>query len=97
MPLNRYLENQTEDEICKGCRLLPTKPEAIREELAGFIYQALNLAELERGGAKFEYPDGLSPVEWDVLRGLVRGRERAESLRQERERADERLQERKRR
>jgi hypothetical protein len=97
MPLNRYLENQTEDEICKGCRLLPTKPEAIPEELAGFIYLALNLAELERGGAKFEYPGALTPLEWDALRGLVRGRERAENLRQERERADERLQEKKRR
>jgi hypothetical protein len=97
MPLNRYLENQTEDEICRGCRLLPTKPEAIPEDLAGFIYLALNLAELERGGATFDYPGALSPVEWEVLRGLTRGRERAENLRQERERAEERLAERKKR
>lgn len=97
MPLNRYLENQAEDDICRGCRLLPTKPEAVPGELAGFIYLALGLAELERGGAKFDYPGGLSPVEWESLRGLTRGRERAESLRQERERAEERLAEKKRR
>lgn len=96
MPLNRYLENQTEDEICRGCRLLPTKPEAIPEDLAGFIYLALNLAEIERGGAKFDYPGALSVVEWEVLRGLTRGGERAESLRQERERAEERRGERER-
>lgn len=95
MPLNRYLEGRTEDEICRGCRLLPTKPEAAPQELQGFIYLALSLSELERGGAKFDYPDALSPLEWDALRGLVRGRERAENLRQERERADERLRERK--
>jgi hypothetical protein len=97
MPLNRYAATQTEDEICRGCRLLPTKPEAVPEELQGFIYQALGLSELERAGAKFDYPGGLSPLEWDLLRGLIRGRERAENLRQERERADERLQEKKRR
>jgi hypothetical protein len=97
MPLNRYAATQTESEICRGCRLLPTKPEAIPETLAGFIYTALGLSELTRGGAKFEYPDALTPVEWEALRGLVRGRERAEGLRQERERAEERLREKKRR
>lgn len=95
MPLNRYSATRTEDEICRGCRLLPTKPEAVAEELQGFIYLALSLSELERAGAKFDYPGALSPLEWDALRGLVRGRERAENLRQERERADERLRERK--
>lgn len=94
MPLNRYGASQSEDEICRGCRLLPTKPEAIPDELAGFIYMSLGLSELERGGAKFDYPDGLTPVEWESLRGLVRGRERAESLRHERERAEERRRER---
>jgi hypothetical protein len=97
MPLNRYAATQTEDEICRGCRLLPTKPEAIPGELQEFIYLALSLSELERAGAKFDYPGALSPLEWDLLRGLVRGRERAENLRQERERADERLAEKKRR
>jgi hypothetical protein len=97
MPLNRYLESQTEDEICRGCRLLPTKPEAVPEELAGFVYMALGLSELERGGAKFAYPEALDAVEWSALRGLTRGRERAESIRQERERADERRGEREKR
>jgi hypothetical protein len=97
MPLNRYAATREEDEICRGCRLLPTKPEAVPEELQGFIYLALSLSELERAGAKFDYPDGLSPLEWDLLRGLVRGRERAENLRQERERADERLAEKRKR
>jgi hypothetical protein len=90
MPLNRYLDNQTEDAICRGCRLLPTKPEAVPVELACFVYMALGLSELERGGAKFAYPEALNAVEWSVLRGLTRGRERAESLRRERERANER-------
>jgi hypothetical protein len=90
MPLNRYLENQTEDAICGGCRLLPTKPEAVPETQAGFVYMALELSELERSGARFAYPEALNAVEWGALRGLTRGRERAESLRQERERADER-------
>jgi hypothetical protein len=89
MPLNRYLENQTEDEICRGCRLLPTKPGAVPEELAEFIYLALGLSELERGGAKFAYPEALDVIEWNALRALTRGRERAESLRQERDRAEE--------
>lgn len=97
MPLNRYGESQSEEEICRGCRLLPTKPEAVPEELAGFVYMALELAEIERAGAKFEYPGALIPLEWNLLRGLTRGRERAENLRQERERADERLREKKRR
>lgn len=95
MPLNRYGESQPEEEICRGCRLLPTKPEAVPEDLAGFIYLALELSEIERAGAKFEYPGALAPLEWNLLRGLTRGRERAENLRQERERADEKRAEKK--
>lgn len=96
MPLNRYLGGQGEEKICAGCRLFPTKPEAVPEHLRRPIQMALELAEIERGGAKFNYPDALSVLEWNILRGLIRGRDRAENLRQERERADERRQERKR-
>jgi hypothetical protein len=52
---------------------------------------ALDLSELERSGAKFIYPDGLAAPEWGALRGLTRGRERAEGLKQERERKEERI------
>jgi len=55
------------------------------------LYLALELSEIERGGAKFIYPDGLAATEWASLRGLTRGREKAESMRQERERKEERI------
>lgn len=87
MPLNKYRE-QTEDEICKGCAFLPTKPEAVPEDLTEAVAVALELAEIERGGGSFVYPDSLSSHDWAAINGLTRGRDRAESLKQERERKD---------
>lgn len=55
-------------------------------ELVGFVAIAMNLSEVERIGGKFDYPDGLTAVEWETLRGLARGREKAEAMRQKRER-----------
>lgn len=88
MPLNRYGANADEDAICRGCRLFATKPEAVADEIAEYIGTALDLSELKRSGARFEYPNGLSPYEWASLTGLTRGSERAESRRTERERQE---------
>lgn len=86
MPLNRY--DAEEDVICRGCPLFATKPEAVADEIAEFAGIALDLSELKRAGARFDYPDGLLPHEWAALAGITRGADRAESLRQERERKD---------
>lgn len=87
MPLNRYADAE-EDDICRGCSLFATKPEAIADEIAEHVSNALALSELKRGGARFDYPDGLLPHEWASLNGLTRGGDRAESLRQARDRKD---------
>lgn len=94
MPLNRYGANADEDAICRGCRLFATKPEAVADEIAEYIGTALDLSELKRSGARFEYPNGLSPYEWAALNGLTRGGDRAESLRQARDRKDAKKKER---
>lgn len=64
--------------------------EAIPEEIIGFVGITLDLTEIEKT-ATFAYPDALSPLEWHCLRGLTRGRDRAESLKQERDRKDRKL------
>lgn len=87
MPLNRYVDDD-EDKVCGGCALFPTKPEAIGDEIAEHVSNALALSELKRGGARFDYPDALWPHEWAALNGMTRGGDRAESLRQARDRKD---------
>lgn len=67
--------------------------EAIPEEILEFVGIALELTELEKSNARFDYPDALSPLEWNCLRGLTRGRDRAESLKQERDRVKRKLDE----
>jgi len=78
-----------EDEICKGCKLYRTKPERMPEHLARHAETATTLAELQRSGASFSYPHALQAAEWASLSGLTRGRERAETMRQERDRKDQ--------
>ncbi len=46
---------------------------------------ALELSELERSGARFIYPTGLRVFQWEALRALTRGRDRAEALEKQRE------------
>ncbi len=87
MPLNRYADAE-EDDICRGCSLFATKPEAVPDEIAEYVSDALSLSELKRGGARFEYPDGLLPHEWAALNGMTRGTDRAETMRQARERSE---------
>lgn len=77
-----------EERVCRQCELFTTKPEQIPEELAPHAAEATDLAELQRSGARFQYPAALSPVEWAALTGLTRGRDRAESRRQARERKE---------
>jgi hypothetical protein len=62
----------------------------VPDDLAEFVGIALHLSEVKRSGARFEYPDGLSPIDWACLSGLTRGQDRAEGLKQERERKDAR-------
>lgn len=84
MPLNKY-PDRPEDEVCGGCRLLPTKSEAMPPDIATHAADALTLSELTRSGASLSYPHSLSAAEWAGLRGLTRGSERAESDRRKRE------------
>lgn len=88
-PLNKYLGKQSEEEICRGCKFLPTKVEAAPDAIAEYLMLALELSTLEKGGATFPYPDALSPIEWASVTGLTLGRDRAESLEAERERREE--------
>jgi hypothetical protein len=90
-PLNKYLGRQTEEEICKSCKFLPTKLEAAPNEITAHLMNALEFSTLEKGGATFAYPSALSPLDWACINGLTLGRDRAESLKAERERQEERL------
>ena len=85
MPLNKYPDVE-EETVCKGCPLFATKPEAVPEDLAEYVGCALSLSELKRGGARFDYPNGLAAFEWASLNGMTRGGDRAESLKQARDR-----------
>lgn len=46
---------------------------------------AAGLSEVKELGGRFEYPDGLSIVEWETLRCLKHGRDRAEKLKADRD------------
>lgn len=94
MPLNKY-SGKSEADVCSGCKFLPTKPEAVPSELAESVAIALELSELQNSSATFAYPDALSPLEWNCLRGLSRGRERAERLKAGRDKRKHRLEEKK--
>ncbi len=50
-----------------------------------YVSMAVNLSEVESIGGRFTYPDGLTAVEWEVLKALNRGRGQAEKLRQKRD------------
>lgn len=79
-------DGKDEERICRGCPLLKTKPETVPQELIGLVAIATNLSEVERIGGRFDYPDGLTILEWECLRAISRGRDRAEGLRQKRDR-----------
>lgn len=52
--------------------------------------EALSLAELNRSGATFAYPNALTSAEWSMIAGVTRGIERAEGKRQEKDRKKKR-------
>ena len=85
-PLFKYDGQRADVEICKGCRFYRSNIELAPEPLSQPIAVAFELNELFRGGARFDYPNGLSPFEWASLNGLTRGNTRAEKLKAERER-----------
>jgi hypothetical protein len=95
MPLNKY--SGRSEEICSGCKFLPTKPEAVPVEIIEAVAIGLELSELQNANATFAYPDALNSLEWHCLRGLTRGRERANKLKAEREKKKQRLEEKKKR
>jgi hypothetical protein len=88
-PLWKHPDTPEED-VCRGCPFLPTKPEAVPDDIAESVGTALSLSELKRSGARFDYPKGLSAVEWACLKGLTRGSDRAEGLKQDRDRKEAR-------
>lgn len=47
---------------------------------------AISLSEVQKVGGTFAYPDGLTALEWECLKGLKRGNDKAESKRQVRDR-----------
>lgn len=94
MPLQKY-SGESEEKICSGCKLLPTKPESVPDALAWAIANTFELAELQAANAQFQYPESLSPIDWICLRGLARGRERANKLKEQREEKKRKLEEKK--
>lgn len=76
-PLNRY-EGSDPETVCLGCPLVATKAEALDPQILQFAEAATRLAELNRGGAQFDYPNALTAAEWAAIAGLTRGRERAQ-------------------
>lgn len=84
MPLWRY-EDQPEEDVCRGCALAATKPEAIAADLMPLVAIALDLAEIRKVGGQFNYPDGLTAVEWQCLRALQYGQAKADELKAERD------------
>lgn len=93
-PLEKYLgrepsgdSRQWEDEvkhICGGCRFKKSKPEDVHEDLRELVTTAFELNELKTAGAVFNYPDGLTRVEWMALTALVRGKARADAMERKR-------------
>lgn len=51
---------------------------------------AISLTEIQKVGGVFTYPDGLTALEWECLKGLKRGNDKAESKRQARDRKKKR-------
>jgi len=90
-PLFKYRGRPVED-VCAGCNLRHTKPEAT--PLIQAQNTALELEELQACGATFAYPDALTPYQWACRKALYRARaeddakqEKKRAAQEERERA----------
>jgi hypothetical protein len=77
----------TVEQVCGGdrdgrgaCQRYATKAGTEPSSIAEQVGRALELDELKECGATFAYPDGLLAEEWAVLKGLRRGRQRANEL-----------------
>ena len=78
-PLSKY-EDADVESICGGCKLRDSKPESIPDELIFHFTSALRLERVYEMGGRFQYPDGLTPLEWEILDALKTGRSQAEKL-----------------
>lgn len=88
-PLNKYAD-QDEESVCGGCSLVDSKPENIDKALIPHVATAIGLSEIQKVGGTFQYPDGLTALEWECLKGLKSGNDKAESKRQARDRKKKR-------
>ena len=61
-------------EICRGCKLVDSKPGNQPRDLAEAISTAIELDQVKECGGTFAYPDGLTPFQWASLKGLNAGR-----------------------
>lgn len=89
-PLFKY-RGRPAEQVCAGCNLRHTKPEASPLNQAQNV--ALELEELHACGATFAYPEALTTYEWACLRSLHRARqEDNEKQRRKEEAADKKRQ-----
>lgn len=92
-PLFKYSNSgRSIEDICSGCNLRHTKPEA--SPLNHAQTTALEIEELQACGAVFPYPDALTPYQWACRKALYRARaeddakqEKKRAAQEERERA----------
>lgn len=77
------LERQRTEQQNAGRRVIvfddqgnPMEPEAgtLPAHLSGHILDVLRLDRLRNGGARFAYPEGLTPVEWAAMDSLQAAR-----------------------
>lgn len=67
------------EQICEGCRFLPTKPGQEPAHLYRAIVTANELDAIKQSGGTFAYPDTFSAFEWTCLTALQAGRAESEA------------------
>ncbi|MCI0391664.1 MAG: hypothetical protein MOB07_23210 [Acidobacteria bacterium] len=70
--------DRTFENLCPGCRFLPTKPGQEPPHLTMAIYAAVELDGMP-DQARVDYPDGLTAFEWTCWKALKAGRNESES------------------
>ncbi len=78
---------RTIDQICGGCNLRHTKPDA--SPLNAAQNTALEIEELQQIGATFAYPDALTPYQWACRKALHRARQEDEAIQTKKRDAEE--------
>lgn len=61
-------------DICGDCHLRLTKPGSQPPHLAEAISQVLRLDRLREGGAQYQFPNALTPLEWAAIDALQMAR-----------------------